>query len=131
MAHTIETILARYADENTAPISDGRKESLTIALAAGVSDAILESICSAARVKRDSITIVLPKHRFENLSRGKGWARKGRGNTAEWGERTDKGYEVGPGRWTVFGSDGFARKGETLWDVKHVTVGSQTWTIAS
>jgi hypothetical protein len=76
-------------------------------------------------------TILVPANRLENLSRGKGWARKGRGDRAEWGERADGGYRVGPGKWTVGGNDGFDRKREDVWDVEHVQVGAETWTIAS
>lgn len=75
-------------------------------------------------------TICLPPHRYEGLSRGRGWARKGRGANAEWGERTDGGYRVGPGRWTVGGNDGFSRKGEVIWTVEHIRVGEETWTVA-
>lgn len=108
-----------------------RLETLGIAAELGADEAVLRVIAEAVRVKRNSSTIVLPAHRYEGLSRGRGWARKGRGNTAEWGERTDDGYRVGPGRWTVGGHDGFSRKGQTEWSVKHVQVGDQTWTVAS
>lgn len=74
---------------------------------------------------------MLPPHRFESLSRGSGWCRKGKGDSATWGERTDGGYRVGPGRWIVGGNDGFRRKGSDEWTVEHVTVGGQIWTVAS
>ena len=47
-----------------------------------------------------------------------------------WGQRTNGGYRISPGRWTIGGNDGFSRKGEDVWNVEHVTVGSETWTIA-
>lgn len=127
--HTIDTILAYYAGRNTAPISDGRRKSLTLAVAARASDEALEALCDANRVARGD-TIVLPAHRYEGLSRGRGWARKGKGSSAVWGESEDGGYRVGPGKWIVGGNDGFARKGETDWVVSHVAVGAATWTIA-
>jgi hypothetical protein len=130
MSHTIDSILARYAAGNTAPINPTRRERLAQAIELGASDAALEKLCDAKRTSTTD-TIVLPAHRYENLSRGKGWARKGRGDKAEWGERDDGGYRVGPGRWTVGGNDGFTRKGEDTWKVEHVTVGAETWTVAS
>jgi len=130
VSHTLETILARYAEGNTAPINDVRRERLARAIELGASDGALEALCDAKRTST-SETIILPAQRFENLSRGRGWCRKGRGNSAEWGEREDNGYHVGAGRWTVGGHDGFTRKGEDTWTVKHVRVGAEVWTVAS
>lgn len=110
-------------------VSDARRERLARAIEIGASDAVLVKLRDANRTST-SRTIVLPVQRFETMSRGKGWARKGRGSSAEWGERVDGGYEVGPGRWTVGGNDGFSRKGEVSWVVAHVEVGTETWTIA-
>lgn len=76
------------------------------------------------------LTVELPAGKYEHLSRGRGWARKGRGDRVEWGDRVRDGYRVGPGRWTVGSTDGFARKSSTDWDVEHVQVGTQTWTLA-
>jgi hypothetical protein len=129
VSHTIETIAARYNAGNTTP-NPKRIERLALAIERGATDAALEAICDARRTSTTD-TIVLPVQRYENLSRGKGWCRKGRGASAVWGERDDGGYRVGPGRWTVGGNDGFSRKGEDEWTVKHVTVGTETWTVAS
>jgi len=107
-----------------------RTERLQKAIDLGASDATLKALAEAYRTGMGP-TIILPAHKYENLSRGKGWCRKGRGDSATWGEREAKGYRVGPGRWTVGGNDGFSRKGETLWDVEHVQVGSETWTVAN
>lgn len=126
----LEMILAQFARENTDPINPVRKARLTRAVELDATDAALQAICGANRTS-DKPTIVLPRHRLENLSRGKGWCRKGRGNNVTWGERVDGGYEVGPGKWTVGGSDGYSRKGEITWDVSNVTVGSEIWTVAS
>lgn len=126
----LDAVLAHYAATNSDPISDSRRESLTRAVELGADDDTLVALCDALRVSR-SDSIVLPAHRLENLSRGRGWARKGSRDSAVWGERTDKGYRVGPGRWTVGGNDGFRRKGEDTWTVAHVPVGPQTWTVAS
>lgn len=112
-------------------ISDKRRESLVMAIELGASDKLLVQIRDAIRIARNSTTIVLPSHHYEGLSRGKGWCRKGRGDGAVWGERTDGGYCVGPGRWTVGASDGFSRKGSDDWQVTHVIVGGRTWTVAS
>lgn len=106
-----------------------RRESLAIAIALGADLATLVKLRDAGRLSRKN-TITLPRHRRENMSRGKGWARKGRGKEVSWGERDDTGYIVGPGRWTVGGNDGYHRKGETVWTVTHIAVGPQTWTVA-
>lgn len=111
-------------------VSDTRKATLVSAIELGATDAALTKIRDARRVCRDSKTIVLPSQRYESLSRGRGWARMGKGPGAVWGERADGGYRVGPGRWTIGGNDGFTRKGEDMWDVSHVAVGEQIWTIA-
>ncbi len=107
-----------------------RVESLTIARDIGADLDLLKILESAIKVARRE-TIVLPKNRLEGMSRGKGWARKGQGKTAEWGEREDNGYRVGPGNWIVCGADGFSREKRDAWKVEHVQVGGQTWTIAN
>jgi hypothetical protein len=130
MSNDYDKALAYYSGRNTAPMAEGRKRSITLAVEACSSLEILQALCDATRLAR-AATVDLPAHRYEGLARGRGWARKGRGGSAEWGERVDGGYRVGPGRWIVGGSDGFARRGETEWVVRHVTVGAETWTIAS
>lgn len=121
----VETILAKYTD-----LTENRYASVRYAAERDVDDETLVALCEAIRLFRKD-RAVLPAHRYENLSRGRGWARKGRGDDAEWGDRTDNGYRVGPGRWIVGSNDGFSRKGETTWNVRHVTVGAETWTLAS
>lgn len=133
-AETVDERVVRLAAEikrmGSAEMSDKRRESVEIAHASGVDDATFVALVTALRCARKR-TIVLPAHRLEAMSRGKGWARKGRGSDAEWGERVDGGYEVGPGKWTIGGNDGFSRKGEETWIVDHVTVGGDVWTLAS
>ena len=111
-------------------VSDSRCETLSLALAAGADEATLLALRDAVRVARTP-SIVLPRHRYESCSHGRGWARKGQGDNATWGERVKDGYRVGPGTWSVGATDGFARKASTEWYVSHVQVGSQTWTIAN
>ena len=72
------------------PLGDGRRQSLRLASEAGVDMATLTRIAAALRVERKA-TIVIPMQRYEMLSRGKGWARKGRGDKAVWGERVEGG----------------------------------------
>ncbi|HSE02925.1 MAG TPA: hypothetical protein VLK35_02130 [Methylomirabilota bacterium] len=129
MTTTTETVEERIARLQLTDISDSRLESLTIAHPL-VDDPTFERLAGASRLSRKD-TIILPAHRFESLSRGRGWARKGKGAGATWGEREEKGYRVGPGYWEVGGHDGFSRKGADTWTVKHITVGDATWTIAS
>lgn len=110
-------------------VGDSRLKSLTIAHEAGVSDDDLLTLANSRRLSRTA-TITLPAHRYEGMYRGRGWARLGRGDSVVWGERVAGGYRVGPGYWTVGGHDGSHRKGTTTWDVSHVQVGGETWTVA-
>lgn len=128
---TVETVIQRIARLQIATPKEKRIESLTLAHGAQVTDELFTEIATANLVKRESETIVLPAHRYENLSRGRGWARQGNGDKAVWGVRVNGGYEVGPGRWNVGATDGFRRKDSVVWTVKHVTVEGQTWTIAN
>jgi hypothetical protein len=112
------------------PLGDSRVETLRIALALGATPPAIRALACALRVARED-TIALPAHRYEGLSRGKGWARRGKGPDAEWGERVGGEYRVGVGKWIVGGNDGFKRKGEDTWTVEHVRVGTQVWTVAS
>jgi hypothetical protein len=112
-------------------VSENRKESLTLAAEAGATVQLLEKLRDAVKLTRNTSTIVLPPHHYEGLSRGRGWCRKGKGDSAQWGDRCDKGYRVGPGRWVVGGHDGFTRKASTTWDVENITVGGVVWTIAN
>lgn len=130
MAHTIETLTERNRALGESDLPEARLKCLAQAVELGAEDAVLEALSDALRVNMKE-TVILPAHRYEKLSRGKGWARKGRGSDAVWGERVDGGYRVGPGKWVVGGHDGFSRKGEDGWVVKHVRVGEQTWTVAS
>jgi hypothetical protein len=109
-------------------VSDTRKESLKIAADLGADDEVLKVLAEATRVRRKD-TILLPA-KYAHTSRGKAWCRKGRGDSAEWGEREGNAFEVGPGAWTVFSSDGFRREKRVEWEVEHVQVGDQTWTVA-
>lgn len=122
--------LWRAAQAANSGVSETRRESLQLAIAAGADRATLDQLAEAVRLSRQS-TIKLPRGKYEHCSRGKGWARKGRGADAEWGENTGSGYVVGPGRWTVGSNDGFNRKSSEQWDVVNVTVGTEIWTVAS
>ena len=122
---TIERICSEGRD-----VDDARRETLLIAIALGASDKTLITIRDAMRVCRKE-TIVLPPGRFEHCSRGRGWARLGKGDNVTWGERVEKGYQVGPGKWAVGSNDGYKRKDSVAWTVKHIAVGDQTWTVAS
>jgi hypothetical protein len=121
---TIETLCANRE------VSTKRQESLALAIAAGAPLSVLETLRDANRLAK-SLTVVLPALRYESLSRGRGWARKGRGTAVTWGEHVEDGYQVGPGSWEVGATDGFSRKDKRTWTVKHVRVGDQTWTIAN
>jgi hypothetical protein len=111
-------------------LSDSRLASLRTALGLRADEATLIAIRDARRVSQRS-TILLPEGKYEHCSRGRGWARLGRGRDVSWGDREEGGYRVGPGRWSVGSTDGFQRKSETTWEVEHIDVGGQTWTVAS
>jgi hypothetical protein len=78
-------------------VADRRVATLRKAIEAGASPEVLVTLRDVARVASGSETIVLPAHRYEGLSRGRGWARMGRGTGVTWGERVDGGYRVGRG----------------------------------
>jgi hypothetical protein len=101
-------------------IGDGRCRALLLAASRGATPQDLRDIAEAVRTSTgDGITV--PMHHYETLSRGRGWARLGRGEKAVWGERTEGGYRLRQeGRWVVGGHDGFSRRGETTWDVRVV-----------
>jgi hypothetical protein len=130
--HDIESLIEYRLSLGAARdgMSEARLDSIRHAIELGASNETLETLAGATRLSRDA-TIVLPPHRFEGMSRGKGWARKGSGKSVSWGERRIVGYRVDPGRWTIGGNDGFSRKEQTVWDVQHVRVGDETWTVAS
>lgn len=112
-------------------LREGRQETVREAHKLGADVATLTKLATALRVHRRSEVVVLPSHRLESKSRGRGWARKGRGNNVEWGERVEGGYACGPGRWTVGATDGYSRKGSDEWVVECVEVGPEIWTVAS
>jgi len=129
---TTETTADRIARmwRATDPPTEARVACLTRAHEIGVDDATFRTLCESTRCPSQAPTIVLPQHKYEGMSRGKGWCRQGQGKSAVWGERERGGYRVGPGHWIVGGNDGFARKGQTEWTVEHVQVGTETWTVA-
>lgn len=108
-------------------LPEKRRESVIIAVRAGADWPTVKLIITAPRLSRED-TIVLPPGRFEGLSRGRGWARMGKGSSAVWGEKASGGYRVGPGKWVIGSNDGFNRKDEVAWDVEHLKVGNETWT---
>lgn len=122
--------LCRDAEGNRRGKRDELSPILREAYELGASRATLETLRDACRVAKGE-TIVLPPSRLEGLSRGRGWARLGKGTNVQWGERVDGGYRVGPGKWSVGGTDGFKRKEAIPWTVKHVTVAPGiVWTVA-
>jgi hypothetical protein len=119
---TIESIAAL-------DVTDHRKSILLSALEAGATEEDFTDILACKRLELGT-SVVIPQHHLEGKARGRGWARKGKGAQAVWGERTENGYRVGAGVWTVGGDDGFTRKGEDRWTVKTLTIGSLSVTLA-
>lgn len=125
----MENMAERMARLGIGEVSESRMESLTMAHEL-VDDATFTRLAGATRLYRMP-TIVLPRLHLEGLSRGRGWARKGTGDNAQWGKRVDGGYRVGPGKWIVGATDGFRRKDSRAWTVANITVGDNIWTIAN
>jgi hypothetical protein len=101
-------------------LSDARCRTLMLAAGRGATPLDLRAIAEATRVSTGD-GIIVPAHHYEGLSRGRGWARHGRGDHAVWGERVEGGYRLRlAGRWIIGGHDGFTRRGEDVWDVRCV-----------
>lgn len=132
-ATLLDTLLAPAVDLDALceghKVSDVRRERLAEAIRLGASEAVLVTLRDANRTSTTT-TITLPEGRYSHCSRAKGWCRKGRGTSAEWGERVDGGYRVGPGKWLVCSSDGFRREERLEWLVREVQVGTATWLVA-
>jgi len=104
-------------------------ECLKIARENGADKATLDSLASAVMIRRADAKVILPQNHLQRLRFGRGWCRKGSGSDTQYGERTDNGdYRVGPGRWTVGGTEG-SKKSSTTWVVEHVVVGGDVWTV--
>ena len=124
------SLLARLGVGEVREYSSERLSLMEFAANHGADDALLKKIAWASKSSRSAL-ITLSPHRFENLSRGWGWARKGKGKQVEWGERVSEGYRVSAGTWTVGGGDGFSRKGQTVYTVETFELGGQTFTLAT
>jgi hypothetical protein len=113
------------------PLTDTRIETLIRAIELDACRETLFALRDAVRVSRKA-TILLPQHRFEGLSRGRGWCRRIGSEPTEWGVRFGDQYRVETaGCWSVGATDGFSRKGAHEWTVAHLRCGEETWTIAS
>lgn len=102
-------------------VSDARAKALTKAATAGATDAQLATLASAAMVNTSG-KIILPAHRYESCSRGRGWCRSADGTFAN--ERSEKGGYVvcEAGKWTVGATDGFSREARDVFAVRVMTV---------
>jgi hypothetical protein len=117
-------------------VTDARRGTLRLAIDLGASDETLAALVGAVRVRRAADWVPLPPHRYERLSRGRGWCghlgRRTKGSFDRFAEEVDGQYRADePGRWRVGASDGFTRKATVDWVVAHVAVGDQTWMVAS
>jgi len=109
-------------------VSAGRLTSLTLAAELGADAATLNRLVDASlRVSRTD-TILLPAGQYAH--RGKSWCRSGTGASAKWGDPRDGQFRVGPGKWLVHSDDGGTRQDNTTWDVDHIHLGDQVWTLA-
>ena len=105
-----------------------RLESLEIANP-HVKDGTFLELYNAHKLSRLP-SIVLPKHRFASLSQGRSWCRNER--TKEFANEyiaSSEGDKVT--KFTVGGNDGFRRADKVTWDVWHIAVNGNIWTVAS
>jgi hypothetical protein len=111
-----------------------REKRLTFILEAhelGATFKTLKALASAWRVSKKP-SVEVPPGKFENLSRGRGWARLGSGQGVTWAQKLDNGnYKLDQeGKWHVGSTDGFKRKSDVEYVVKFHPVGDKTWTTA-
>lgn len=105
-------------------VSEARKESIRLAIEAGCADDTLIAIRDAAVLSR-AASIILRASPMDRLTRG--WRRSGENDddTTRCTWVAGRGYQVRQGTWVV--GDG-PRSRE--WTVRHIAVGSATWTLA-
>lgn len=92
-----------------------RAGTVAVALLNGASVAELARIAAAKKASRGASVRV--STRFGALSRGKCWARMGRGQSVEWADKDGGAVMLPAGKWTVGSDDGFSRKEQTEWTV--------------
>ena len=126
-SETVEERLARLG--HTFTLKPEELEALEIANPL-VKDKVFSQIATARIISQEP-TLILPPGRYDHCSRGRGWARKGKGDAVSWGDKVQEGYEVGPGTWVQGSNDGFNRKGSIHWEVEAVPVGQGTWLVAN
>jgi len=133
---TVETLTRFAAEHNAEPASETRLAWIAehLPARAQLSTTQMVQLITVRRVAYDG-TVTLPHGRYHRLSRGKGWARLGRGDNVQWGANTGKTWRVtSPGEWTVQSSDGFDRDETTTWEVYaldfHSDTGAHRWLIA-
>lgn len=111
-------------------VSAGRLTSLTLAAELGADAATLNRLVDASlRVSRTD-TILLPAGHYATAHRGKSWCRSGTGASARWADQRDGQFRVGPGKWLIHSDDGGTRQDNTTWDVDHIHLSDQVWTVA-
>lgn len=113
---------------STSAPSDARRESLRIAVGLGAEVDAMRRLVAAVRLRREG-WVLLPAGKYAGLSRGRDWCRSREGGG--FADRCDNGgFRGTPGKWEVGSTDGYNRKDKVAWDVYHVTVGTETWTVA-
>jgi hypothetical protein len=129
VATVTETVAERVARLSLTDISEKRMGRLEVAHASSVSDETFTRLANASRVGSTD-GIILPGGRYHHCSRAKGWARLGRGDSAQWGESRPGGWRVTlTGQWTVQSSDGFSRNEKDSFLVEKIKVGHEEWFI--
>jgi hypothetical protein len=112
----------------TSAPSDARRESLRVAVGLGAEVDVMRTLALATRLNRKD-WVPLPAGRHAGLSRGRDWCRSREGGG--FADRRDGGgFRGTPGKWEVGSTDGYSRKDKVAWDVSHVQVGAETWTVA-
>lgn len=95
-----------------------RAGMLAIASANGATIAELARIAAAPYASvGDTVAVGT---RFGHLSRGKVWARQGKGAAVVWAKKSGGTVHLTPGNWTVGSDDGYKRKERVGWTVSLV-----------
>lgn len=118
-------------DETEKATVSRKDAAIAIAKSLGCEDAVRVFESAAAVGPQNELSVILPAGRLEAMSKGKGWARLGNGDSAVWGVKTEGGYTVNkPGNWIVGSNDGFSRKREDSYKVTRVKIGEIFWVVA-
>ena len=100
--------------------TDPRRRAGILAIAAANGATLAELARIAAAPYAAVGDTVAVGTRYGHLSRGKAWARQGKGAAVVWAKKSGGTVHLTPGNWTVGSDDGFKRKERVEWNVSVV-----------